>query len=134
MSSKRLQRSRQRHAEETRIWTDTDLAEAGYPKLHVRMMAAIYSRCQIAWLGQPEQPSPTSKHRLRDPEPQAGLAMTPVRRAAIMAVIQSDCDSSGHKMCVAFSPRDIVYFSPAAPPEVGGSEPWMKHGQGSGKV
>lgn len=134
MSSKRLARSRRRHAEETRVWTDADLAEAGYPKLHVRMMAAIYSRYQIAWIGQPERPSQMSKYSLSDPEPLAGLAMTPARREAIMAAIQCSCDSSGHQMCVAFSPRDVVYFSPEQPPFVGGSEPWMRHGQGSGKV
>ena len=127
MSSKRLQRSRQRHAEETRIWTDADLAEAGYPKLHVRRMATIYSCCQIIWIGQPEPPSPTAKHRLRDPEPQAGLAQTPVRREAIRSAIQYACDSSVQKMCVAFSPRDVVYFSPGQPPSLGGREPWMRH-------
>lgn len=86
-----------------------------YPQLVTRLMAAAYLCQRVALVRDPLRCGRSDVgqyYGVLDPEPNAGEALTPARRQAVVAAAREASDRLHLPCCAVFGPFDAVYVRP----------------------
>ena len=98
----------------------------GYPKLVVRLMAAVYTRSAVEFTTDPLRLGADLGNRVfrvLDPTPDAAEVLTPERRQAVLHAAQGVADAMKLRVSAVFSEGDAVYFAPGTTPQYSTTPP-----------